>query len=278
MQGLYREATTYGAPLPKRKSLFEALFFRRSLVGLRFPQGTASDFFVHRHSVPRFPLSRFAVAVLERDPACFHFQQAPVADGDAKDIRRRILQRPSTVADRLTVYDPILPPYFRRRLRVDIGFLPQRIAEFCAKDFRQGNDRRQDVPRTGRHCVPSFDMSPPATIRCRWGWQAGSSVHVCGTLRKPSRPPTYFGSRAGFRKAAAAVRKNRNPRQEVRQQTAGQVRSTRADAGSTPVSGIVGPAADPRWSRSKIEFPSRLQSPFRLSCRAVSKPTSTRGV
>jgi hypothetical protein len=50
-------------------------------------------------------------AVLESDLAVFHFDDAAVAESNAKDVGREILEGGAAVADGFAMHNPVLLPY-----------------------------------------------------------------------------------------------------------------------------------------------------------------------
>ena len=93
-------------------------------------QETTDELFGTDGAVPGF--SSVRVFVAKGDLIVFHFQDAIVADGHAKDIGGQILQSGYPTADGLTMNHPIFGPRLGRD-QVKQGCLFQFIAEFGAE-------------------------------------------------------------------------------------------------------------------------------------------------
>jgi hypothetical protein len=89
-------------------------------------------------------LTSVGIAVAEGDLVVLQADQAAIANGDAKDIRREVLEGLEAIPDRLAVYDPVLFPD-RRRDEVKAVGLAQGVAELGAEEGREGFDREQEI-------------------------------------------------------------------------------------------------------------------------------------
>ncbi|MCG3158995.1 MAG: hypothetical protein DKINENOH_05643 [bacterium] len=69
-----------------------------------------------------------------------------VADGNAKDVRREILERAFAGTNRPAIDDPIFFPSLRRHLAKQLRLLLERVAELGAKNLRQRFDRHEKLP------------------------------------------------------------------------------------------------------------------------------------
>ena len=94
-------------------------------------------------------------AITESDLILLHLDEAAVAEGDAKDVGREILEGGAAVADGLAMHDPVLLPHGRGDARKPIG-LAQRIADLGAKEFRERLDREQELFSRGQPCLSVF--------------------------------------------------------------------------------------------------------------------------
>ena len=81
-------------------------------------------------------LSRGRFLLLKRDVAIFQCENAVVADGHAKDVRRKIAQGVLTTADGLTVDDPVDLPYGRIDEREEVSRVPL-VSELGSAEPRQ---------------------------------------------------------------------------------------------------------------------------------------------
>jgi len=127
-----------------------------------------------RRECPGLELFGLTVAILKRDVAVFQFQQAPVADGNAEDVRRQILERPLAGADGPTIDDPILFPGYARRVSGgtwlnNSGFFLSASRNLARKIFDSALTGTRNFPYVGRQSLPSSDKPPPATMKCRCG-------------------------------------------------------------------------------------------------------------
>jgi len=91
-----------------------------------------------------FALGRGRVLVLKRDVAIFQRENAVVADGNAKDIRRKIAEGVLATADGLTVYDPVNLPYGLIDKREEVGLF-QLVSELGSEEHRQRFDVAEEV-------------------------------------------------------------------------------------------------------------------------------------
>ena len=108
-------------------------------------QEASNKFF--RCDCPGFKLFGLAVAILKRDVVIFQFQQAAVADGNAEDVRREILERVLAGADGPAIDDPILFPGIWRHLVKQFRLLVlERVTKLGAENFRQRFDRHEKLP------------------------------------------------------------------------------------------------------------------------------------
>ena len=72
--------------------------------------------------------------VAEGDLVILHVHDAAIAEGDAKDVGREILEGDAAIADGLAMHHPVLLPHFRRNVCKAIR-LAQGIAELGTKKF-----------------------------------------------------------------------------------------------------------------------------------------------
>jgi hypothetical protein len=86
----------------------------------------------------------FGVSVLisKSDLGMVKFEDAIVAEGHPKEIRRQIFEHGLSAAGRFTVHDPVLLPGLRRHLAVEGSFL-EGITELGAEDLAESFDGRQ---------------------------------------------------------------------------------------------------------------------------------------
>ena len=90
-----------------------------------------------------FGLARVGL-VTERDLVVLDLDDTPVAEGDAKDVRGKILERGAAIADRFAMNDPVLLPHRGGDVRKAIR-LAQGVTELGAKEFRERLDRQQEL-------------------------------------------------------------------------------------------------------------------------------------
>jgi len=83
-------------------------------VGQNVLQKAANEFF--RGQRFRGEFLGVALAVLKGDVAIFHFEQAPVADGNAEDVGCEILEGAFARAHRFAMYHPRFVPGLRWHL------------------------------------------------------------------------------------------------------------------------------------------------------------------
>lgn len=91
-----------------------------------------------------FALSRGRFLLLKRDVAICQCENAVVADGNAKDGRRKIAKGVLTTADGLTVDDPVDLPYGLIDEREE-GSLFQLVSELGSEEHRQRFDVEEEV-------------------------------------------------------------------------------------------------------------------------------------
>lgn len=80
-------------------------------------------------------LACIGLAVGKSDPSPFAFENPAITDGDAKNVRCQIAQRRLSLAHRLAMDNPILPPHSGWNLVEERG-VAQSVAHFGAKDDR----------------------------------------------------------------------------------------------------------------------------------------------
>jgi len=89
-------------------------------------------------------LSRGRFLILKRDAAIFQHENAVVAEGNAKDGRRKRAEGVLATADGLTVYDPVDLPYGLIDEREEVG-LVQLVSELGSEEHRQRLDVDEEV-------------------------------------------------------------------------------------------------------------------------------------
>ena len=78
-------------------------------------------------------------------------QNAPVANGHSKKIKRQVFESSHPIANRFTMHHPLLLPNADRNL-VNPFSLTKRVAEFGAKDARENLGRQEKVVGCGLRC------------------------------------------------------------------------------------------------------------------------------
>jgi hypothetical protein len=105
-------------------------------------QETADEFFSGQFA--ESGLAGFGVLIAKSHLAIFQFQDAVVADGHPENVSGEVLHGGSSIADRLTVHNPILFPDGFGNVVEEIG-LSQSLSELCAKDLGEGLHREEEV-------------------------------------------------------------------------------------------------------------------------------------
>ncbi len=114
--------------------------------------------------------------VAERDLVVFDLDDATIAEGNAKDVGREILEGSAAVADRLAMHDPILLPYGSGDVHKALG-LTQGVAELGAKESGQRLDGEQEI-LAGRQ--------PSLSVLCKSS--GGDKVMPVGVVGQIPRP------------------------------------------------------------------------------------------
>jgi len=109
--------------------------------GQNMLQETANELVGGKGANPGLPCAGFSVA--EGDLAMGQLEDTLIADGHPEDVRGQILQGSHTIADRLTMNDPVLLPGFWGYQSKQICLL-QSIAELGPKEDRQWLDMNQE--------------------------------------------------------------------------------------------------------------------------------------
>jgi len=129
-------------------------------------QETADEFFSGQRAEPG--LAGFGVLIAKGHLAIFQFQDAVVAYGNSENVSGEVLHGGASIADRLTVHNPILLPDGIGNVVEEIG-LSQSLSELCAKDLGEGLDREEEVflPRQPVLSVQSQGASRDQVVHVR---------------------------------------------------------------------------------------------------------------
>ena len=145
------------------------------------------------------------VPIAEGDLPVLDSFQTTVGDGDAEDVAAQVVEDFVAAPSVLAVHDPGRRPHAGWHLVKETGAI-EGGADLRPEDLRQRTDRHEIVPvLRDDPCGPIGGEPPGGDEQMDVGMVPKVACPVCRTARQPSRPPTYRGSRASVRRAAAAL-------------------------------------------------------------------------